>query len=312
MALDTYNSIWGKVLLRCPAADPLLARDWVTNAFRRVAERRPWSWLVKQGQFLTSAVYNTGTVSVTHGSTAVVGSGTTFTSAMVDRQFRISGSPIYDVASYTDATHITLGQVYGGSTNAAASYEIFTPYGTAPSDFDYFISVWDPNYNWQLHLDLTQRELNYWDAQRAYRGQSYVIAHRDYYTPSGGTVPLPRYEIWPHQTAQYVYPFLYVMRATDLLDSGATLPRYIRGDLLLEMALAEAARWPGPSPDKPNPYYDKNLKLALMHEQRAEFMIAEAERQDEERNVTGVYYDIPDAWAPLDTDFWQKHAFPAP
>ena len=65
MALDTYLSIAGKVLLRCPLAGPLLARDWVSNSFRRLAERRAWSWLIKQSQFTTAALYNTGTVTVT-------------------------------------------------------------------------------------------------------------------------------------------------------------------------------------------------------------------------------------------------------
>lgn len=307
MALDTYKSIWGKVLLRCPSASPLLAQDWVANAFRRVMERRPWSWLIKQGQFLTTDVYNDGTVSVTHNSTAVVGTGTAFTAAMVDRQFRISGNALYTVATVTDPTNIVLDIAYGGDTDTEASYEIYTAYGTAPTDFDYFVSVWDPYYNWQLHLDVTQRELNHWDAQRSYRGQAYVIAHRDYYTPSGSAVPpQPRFEIWPHRVSQYAYPYLYVSRATDIADSGATLPRFIRGDILLELALAEAARWPGDTAN-PNPYFD--LKLALMHDQRAEFMLENVERQDEERNVTGVTYQIPDAWAPMDADFWQKHAF---
>jgi hypothetical protein len=313
MALDTYTSIAGKVLLRCPIAGPLLARDWVVNSFRRIAERRAWSWLVKQGQFTLYPLYNTGTVTCTQGSATIVGAATSFTSAMAGRQFRLTTiTPIYTILSVdVGAQTLTLDQTWGSTTVAGSTFEIYTAYATAPADFNYFLTVWDPNFNWQLHIDITQKELNTWDAQRSNRGQAYLVAPRDYYTPAGVTVPLPRFEIWPHVTSAYVLPFLYISRATDLQDSGATLPRYIRGDVLLEMALAEAAKWPGPAADNPNPYF--NLKLAQMHDTRSEFLINELERQDEEISIMNVTYDsvsrLPWAPLPMDASFWQKHAF---
>lgn len=311
MALDTYLGIAGKVLLRCPLAGPLLARDWVVDCFRRVAERRPWSWLVKQGQFTTAALYNTGTAAVTTGSPTVIGAGTAWTTALIGRQFRLTTTtPIYTITAVdAGAQTLTLDLPFGGAVTTTG-YEIYSAYASPPSDFNYFITVWDPNFNWQLHTGIIQTELNAWDAQRSNRGQAYLVSHRDYYTPVGQTLPLPRYEIWPHVTSAYVLPFLYVARPTDLQDPGATLPRYIRGDVLLEMALAEAAKWPGPAADKPNPYF--NLKLAEMHTTRAEYMIAELERQDEEISIMNVKYDtitrLPWAPLPMDASFWQKHA----
>jgi hypothetical protein len=122
---------------------------------------------------------------------------------------------------------------------------------------------------------------------------------------------LPRYEIWPHQKSQYVYPYLYESRATDISDVGATLPRFIRGDMLLEMALANCARWPGPSRDNPNLYFD--LKLAQQHDVRSREMIDEAERQDDEVWMQDVRYmrwsSLP--YAPFNfsnSSSWQSHA----
>lgn len=313
MALDTYTSIAGKVLLRCPIAGPLLARDWVANAFRQVAERRPWSWLQKQGQFILPALYNTGTVSLTQGSDTVTGTGTVFTTSMVGRQFRLTNvTPIYTITDVDEvAQTLTLDLVWGADSATDSGYEIYSAYVSPPSDFNYLITVWDPRYNWQLHQNISQRELNTWDAQRSNRGQAYLVAQRDYYTPTGETIPLPRFEVWPHVTSAYVLPFMYVARATDLQDAGATLPRYIRGDILLELAIAEAASWPGPSIEKVNPYY--NLKLAQAHQNKAEFMLAELERQDEEIALMNVQYDsitrLPWAPLPMDANFWQKHAF---
>lgn len=311
MALDTYQSIAGKVLLRCPLAGMLLCQDWVVNSFRRIAERRPWSWLIKQGQFLTNAVYITGSATVVTGSTTVTGVGTAWTAAMIGRQFRLTTTtPIYTISNVDIMLQtLTLDIAYGGSSTTAG-YEIYNAYASPPSDFNYFLTVWDPNFNWQLHLGISQRELNAWDAQRSNRGQAYLVAPRDYYIPAGETVALPRFEIWPHVTSAYVLPFLYVARATDINDSGATLPRYIRGDVLLEMALAEAAKWPGPSEEKRNPYF--NSTLAKAHESRSEYMIAELERQDEEISIMNVQYDtitrLPWAPLPMDASFWQKHA----
>lgn len=408
---DSYASIWNKVLLRCPSASSLLCRDWVKNAFRQVAERRFWSWLMRYGQFITPALYNTGTVTVTRSSSTVTGAGTAFDASMVGRQFRVGTAvPIYTIVSVPDASTLTLDSVYGGATQVGVTYEIYVAYVTPPDDFFAFISVWDPNFNWRLHLNVHQDELNLCDAQRANSGNAYLLSPRDYSTTYSGTIDaalqvrgtgpgptsttslsgysgpvdgtftvevtgggvsgaatfqwkkdsgaytvgvvtdpapqdladgvqvfwpggglvyvagdtfvihctaipqggLPRYEVWPHQKAAYVYPFLYVSRATDLDDPGAILPRYIRGDVLLEMALAEASRWPGPSPDKPNPMF--NVGLAGMHDTRAERMIMEMERQDDEVNEQDAKYQalatMPFAPLPFlgDASWLQRHS----
>lgn len=311
MALDTYQSVIGKVILRCPSAGPLLARAWVTDAFRRLAERHPWSWLIKQGQFITTANYNAGRVTTTQGSVTVSGAATAWTTALIDRQFRLTTTtPIYTITAVDVGLQtLTLDLPWGAAAVTNSGYEIYTAYATAPADFNYFLTVWDPNFNWQLHTGIGQRELNTWDAQRSNRGQAYLVAPRDYYTPVGVTIPLPRFEIWPHVTSNYVLPFLYVARATDLEDPGAVLPRYIRGDALMEMALAEAAKWPG-TEDKKNPYF--NATLAKMHDARSEYMLVELERQDEEISIQNLTYDsvtrLPWAPLPMDASFWQKHA----
>jgi hypothetical protein len=402
---DTYTQIWNRVLLRCPAVSSFLAKDWVTNAFRRLAERRRWSWLIKYGQFVVPAIYNTGTVTVTLQSTTVTGAGTAWTNAMVGRQFRLgNATPIYTIAQVNSATSLDLDNPYGSATQSAIGYQIYQCYFTPPTDFHAFMTVWDPAMNWQLWRNIQQGELNTWDAQRSNLGQAYCVASFDYTTDrlgivaavnqSSGSGPdpvstgtftapanaiftvectlggitgtatfkwkknegsytsgvltdsvaqalqdgvqiywptaqtyvlgdiwviqctatqsagLPRYEIWPHQTAAYVYPFLYEARAQDLQDTNAVLPRYVRGDVLLEMALAESARWPGPSPDKPSPYF--NLKLAEMHDVRAEKLIMELERQDDETYEQDMMYQLPLGYpyaTPLGDASWlQSHA----
>lgn len=405
--LDTYTTIYNKLNLRCPAASSLLCRDWVTNSFRQIAERRRWSWKIKFGQFILPALYNTGTVTVTRNSTTVTGSGTSWDYTMVGRQFRLGTSPIYTISQVNSATSLELDLVWGPATQSAVGYSIYLAYVTPPDDFHSFLTVWDPNFNWQLWLNVGQEEINVWDAQRSNTGNAYLVSARDYsatYSGSVGTTlqvvgsgpaptstsqgngytgatdgvfvvevttggtstnaifkwkkdsgsyltgivtdtsaqdlqdgvaiywpdtvtyvagdtfiiraqanlqgGLPRYELWPQQKAAYVYPFLYECRPNDLGDTGATLPRYIRGDVLLEMSLASAARWPGPSNDKPNPYF--NSALAMQHDKRAEFMIMELERQDDETSEIDARYQVlnlPFApWPFADSSWLQRHA----
>jgi len=74
---------------------------------------------------LSVADYTTGTVTLTNGSKAVTGSGTTFTAAMVGRYIQGSTDKYwYKIASYTNATSITLEKNFGGITVAGESYTI--------------------------------------------------------------------------------------------------------------------------------------------------------------------------------------------
>lgn len=82
---------------------------------------------------MTADDYSTGTISVTGGVSAtgaVVGSGTTFTAAMVGRTLFVDPSggtgdgSGYKISGFTDTTHITLENNYAGATAAGQSYLI--------------------------------------------------------------------------------------------------------------------------------------------------------------------------------------------
>lgn len=74
--------------------------------------------------------YIDGTVTVTSGSAAVVGSGTLFSSHVTAGDiFTIVGSSVpYVVGSVTDDTHLTLTANYAGTTASGASYAITTSF----------------------------------------------------------------------------------------------------------------------------------------------------------------------------------------
>jgi hypothetical protein len=124
------------------------------------------------------------------------------------------------------------------------------------------------------------------------------------------TAGVPRYELWPRPiNAPYVLPYIYTARLPDLTDENPGLPPFIasRGDVLLEMALEKCASWPGTTIMR-NPYFDVNL--AQRHASRAETLIWELEKRDDEVAMRDLaftslsYYPAP--W--LDGKWQQQHA----
>lgn len=75
---------------------------------------------------LSQDKYIGGNIAVTTGSASVVGTGTTFTAAMVGRYLKLDSGDgqWYKVQSFTSTTSITLENVYEGSSLSGQSYQI--------------------------------------------------------------------------------------------------------------------------------------------------------------------------------------------
>ena len=89
--------------------------------------------------------YQVGTVTVTNGDATVTGDGTTWTSSMVGRYFRVDNNGIgdsskwYQVASFTSSTEIELDAVWEEETEASMNYTISMAPTAFPSEFHEFI-----------------------------------------------------------------------------------------------------------------------------------------------------------------------------
>jgi hypothetical protein len=128
---------------------------------------------------------------------------------------------------------------------------------------------------------------------------------------ASNTTGVPRYEMWPPPTSsQYLYPYVYIKKVSEMTTQYPTLPAFVanRGDVLLEMALASCARYPGPDNETKNPYF--SLPLADMHDKRAQQLIWDLEREDEEVGVSNITYQeypmYPAPW--MDGNWMQQHA----
>ena len=88
--------------------------------------RRGLPWMSKRYTFLTTAPYDTGTVTATNASRAITGSGTTFTSAMVGRKFKLdSDQSIFTITRFVSTTSIEIDRAFQGTTDSSLNYDIF-------------------------------------------------------------------------------------------------------------------------------------------------------------------------------------------
>lgn len=97
-----------------------LAQEWVNEMgyWHHLTSKVPY-------QFRFLAPETTGTVAVTEGSTAVVGTGTAFTAAMVGQIIRFEDvNEHYFIESVTDATNLVLAVAFNGEDNSSSEYTI--------------------------------------------------------------------------------------------------------------------------------------------------------------------------------------------
>lgn len=309
MAADTIGDVIRAVRLHSPLAPYFLVSYWVKSAYSKICDARGWSFLRAEGEFLLNA-QKTGTVNVTRGSATISGGTFAYATSDINRQFRTgTGSPIYTIIDATAGVSFTLDRVYGSSTATGTLATVMDAYLTVPADFQRFIAVLDVANNWQLHLWVTEDELNSWDTQRSSTGTPWAVVSRKLAT-SGTLSGRIQYELWPYQTGQYNYPYFYMRRPETLDESTALLgPLAADGNILVTLSLAESSKWPGIE-GKKNPYF--NLALANQLEKQANDQLDRLQVLDEEVYMTWMLTSRwPRAFAPIDSKFLQSHDSPS-
>lgn len=175
-------------------SDRVVLLGIINDVTQRYVNSYQWSRLSKTASLLTSALYETGTISVTNGSTAITGTDTVWTSAMTGRRIRISGRNETYVFTYTSATTGNLDRGYEGDTDTAATYQIFQSVYALPADVDQIDSVEVPS----LNRDLDQESPEYLDKLATDR---WALGHPMFYTTAPDIttagVQYPAIELYP-------------------------------------------------------------------------------------------------------------------
>ena len=206
----------------------------------------------------------------------------------------------------------TTGSGYSFPANGTFTVEITTSGASGAATFQWKFG--SGAYTTAVTTDVNPIDLAY-GVQVYFPVGTYVIGDTFIINVTAGVLSgVPRYELWPRPIATpYVYPFLYVARHDDLSDTNPVLPEFIarRGDVVLEMALACCARFPGTDHDHPNIYYD--LSLADRHQTAADKMVNELETQDDNVGMKNLTWANSMEYAPspwLDGSYLQSHAWP--
>ena len=184
MPIDTFTTIWNRLLLRAPALGPALAQDIVRDSFNQLSERRTWSWRRGNNSFYPHIYDNTGTISCTYGSPYITGSGTAWDQTMVGSQIRggayPSSFPTYTILAVLSTTSILIDNNWGAGDQTAIAYQIFQCYFPVPSDFQSFESLVNPTNSFQIWTNITQFDLDRMDPQRVTSGVVYGASFFDY------------------------------------------------------------------------------------------------------------------------------------
>src|SRR3990167_3279764 len=101
----------------------VLASQWAVERYQALSSRLRFRHLRVLGSVIVPATYDTGTVTVTRGSTAVTGASTVWTSIHDGRYFR-ARTNWYRISKATSNTALVLDREFTEDDVAAGSYSI--------------------------------------------------------------------------------------------------------------------------------------------------------------------------------------------
>lgn len=256
-----FASMQGRVTAENPDAQTQAA-VWINDAVRTIYDRRTWFGLMIKGQVNSPQVYNTGTATVTNGSQTVTGIGTNWDATMVGRQFRVGyNTPIYTITDVNSATSLTLELPWGWNSGTFG-YFIAQYYYNIGGNIKYVYEMKNLLLGYRMWTNLNQRTLDSTDPWRAQQFSPYGIA------------PMPPdqsgnylVEMYPVPIINQSFPYIAFIQPPNLVNDLDNLPPFVRGDIVVKWAIAEALVWRGP---KKNPYYNLQRSIELKKEFNAE------------------------------------------
>lgn len=190
---DNFNSLYNRLLARCPAIGNLLAMQFINDSWHQFQSRREWSFRRRGGVFAPPDLYNIGWAStnVSAGApTLITGTNTNWDPTMIGRQIRIGGLlyPFYTVVGYQSPTAILIDQPWAGQDVSLQAYTILQLYYPVPPDFGWFYTLVSVKDGYRLLTHLTQAELALLDPQRTNFSQTFAAVFRDYTPIYGGVI----------------------------------------------------------------------------------------------------------------------------
>jgi hypothetical protein len=219
--MSATNPTFGEIRFQCqkrfPGQDPDVLDSLINERYRRALRRLDWQRLKVQAVLQTVAEYNTGTVTVTKGSTAIALADGSWTSAMSGRAIRIGSDDAFYQFAQTGAFSGTLDRPYEGEDSTDVEYSIWQAIYVLPSDLNQLQSM--RVFGSGRDLDqVSQEDLDEQDAARTDLGtpERYALHMDDLSTP-----PRRQVELYPGPDELLSIPFWYT-QDPELFGSGDT------------------------------------------------------------------------------------------
>lgn len=190
---------------RLAGLQELEAKTLYASALQWLYAKYRWLFLLQKDIIVTEAPYTDGTVAVTNGSAAVVGSGTAWSAAWANRRTVIEGvATVFDLAvSGAGAATLQAGGVnvnWPGDTGAGLTYRIFRDLYTLSSDCDWGREYfwWDPQQNQPLPMIGTSQMLQEKALVPGTLGMPTAVARAPLQQSSATSVPQNAVEFGPY------------------------------------------------------------------------------------------------------------------
>lgn len=132
--MNTYGDVRLRVTQQAPGISLKLIDGWFSDRYQSILDRLKWKRQEFDTVLQTVAPYETGTVAIAEGGTAVTLIGGAFTSGMTGRAIAIDGREEWYEFTYVDGTHATIDRAYEGPTVTAAAFRVFQFIYPLPED----------------------------------------------------------------------------------------------------------------------------------------------------------------------------------
>lgn len=187
MAVPTVETFLQDVIHETNIGDVPDFFSVMNRIVKELTKERQWRFYITSGSITVLAVYNTGTITLTNGSTTVTGDSTVFTSAMEGRKIRAAnGRGVYDVVTRNSNTEIIISPAWPYDTIGGQSFELYEDTYDFPANMMFLIDIKDA---------VTERVLEpmeYFETLR--RWESFVYTEQSAVPPGFA---------WPWEYAQF-------------------------------------------------------------------------------------------------------------
>jgi len=245
-----------------------LSKTQINEALGYIYDEQLWSfqfvesgWLTPGLQFRTGN-QSSGTITVTAGSTSVIGDATASAAwaayvlagtspPLTSYQIRVPYYSLYNIVGYSAVTNapfgtFTLDRPWMEPSGSAQSYMVYQAYFPVPvSDFKRFLALRDTTNAAPIdYWTYGQRDLMMIDPQRTnFDLPAYAVPYEVDQRTGSSTLGYMLYELWPHPLRQLPYTIAYLRRGTLLSAPTDTVPYPLTEELVKWRSKEVACLW---------------------------------------------------------------------